>query len=132
MKKILFSAVQAQADRLLSSPQTLRFLSDPRVQKAMMQLINLRGDLHQKVSGKVQGFARNYSLVTRDDMAKLRRTVRELQNTISTLESEVTSLRATEEATGSNAEQRSSETPSKPARTPPRPKKQTKVAPKKG
>lgn len=132
MKKMLFNAVQAQADRLLSSPQTLRFLSDPRVQKAMMQVINLRGDLHQKVSGKVQGFAKNYSLVTRDDMAKLRRTVRELQNTISTLESEITSLRVREDATGSNAEKSSNKNQSKQAQTTPRPKKQTKVSPKKG
>ena len=78
-----------QAGRVLKSPTTLKVLSNPRVQRAMLQAINLRADLRQKVTVQVEDFARNHNLVTREDVAQLRRTIRELEATVATLRNEV-------------------------------------------
>jgi len=107
MMKVFIALAQSQADKVLRSPRTLQFLSDPRVQKKLMQLINLRGELRQRVSGTVQGFAKTYSIATRDDMAKVRRTMREMERTIAALQKELTILQEQE------AEKAASDAPKK-------------------
>ena len=97
MINVLIGLAQAQADKILRSPRTLQLLADPRVQKKLMQLITLRADLRQKVSGTVQDFAKSYSIATRDDMAKVRRTMREMERTIAALQKELANLREEEE-----------------------------------
>ena len=96
MMKSILELAQAQADKILRSPKTLSLLADPRVQKTIIQLINLRGELRKTVSGKVQGFAKDYSLATREDMAKMRRTIRDMERTIGTLQKELDAIKADE------------------------------------
>ena len=97
--KLIIAAAQSQADKILRSPKTLSLLADPRVQKTIIQLINLRAELRKAVSGKVQGLAKDYSIATREDMAKMRRTIREMERTISSLKKELDSIRETESTT---------------------------------
>jgi len=93
-----------QAGRVLKSPTTLKVLSNPRVQRAMLQAINLRSDIRQKVTVQVEDFARNHNLVTREDVAHLRRTIRELEATVATLRNQVTEAsERTQEAKPSKA-----------------------------
>lgn len=113
MMKVFIALAQSQADKVLRSPRTLQFLSDPRVQKKLMQLINLRGELRQRVSGTVQGFAKSYSIATRDDMAKVRRTMREMERTISALQKELSILQE-QEAQNSSSDSPKKRAPKKP------------------
>ena len=89
MIDMVFKTAQEQAEKVLRSPATLRFLSNPRVQKTMLQAINLRAEIRQKVTTQVEGFARNHNLVTREDVAKLRRTLREMEGTLAQLRVEL-------------------------------------------
>ena len=86
---MVLKTAQEQAEKVLRSPATLRFLSNPRVQKTMLQAINLRAEIRQKVTTQVEGFARNHNLVTREDVAKLRRTLREMEGTLAQLRVEL-------------------------------------------
>jgi len=51
---MVFKTAQEQAEKVLRSPATLRFLSNPRVQKTMLQAINLRAEIRQKVTTQVK------------------------------------------------------------------------------
>jgi cob(I)alamin adenosyltransferase len=87
--ELVLRTAQQQAEKILRSPATLRFLSNPRVQKTMLQAINLRAELRQRVTTQVEDFARNHNLVTREDVAKLRRTLREMESTLAQLRSDL-------------------------------------------
>ena len=89
MIDMVLKTAQEQAEKILRSPATLRLLSNPRVQKTMLQAINLRAEIRQKVTTQVEGFARNHNLVTREDVAKLRRSLREMEGTLAQLRVEL-------------------------------------------
>ena len=110
---------QRQAEKAMRSPTTMKILTNPRVQRTMMQAINLRADLHQRVTSQVQGFAKSHNLVTREDVAKLRRTLREMEGTISVLRTEL----ATETARGEAAREQAQEATSKAAKASATPRK---------
>ena len=120
MINLLIGLAQAQADKILRSPKTLQLLADPRVQKKLMQLINLRGELRQRVSGTVQGFAKSYSIATRDDMAKVRRTMREMERTIASLQKEIANLQ--EQEAEKPAPKKAAKKPSRKAAAAPKPR----------
>lgn len=111
MVKFMLFMLQGRIDSILRSPKTMMLLADPRVQKAVMQLINLRGELRQRISGTVQSFARDYSIATREDMAKLRKTVRDMERTIQTLQNELASIQAKPEAETKAPPRKSPRTP---------------------
>ena len=81
----LKSILQEQTAKTLRSPATMRLLSNPRVQQTLLKVINLRADNRQKMSSQVQEFARSNDLVTREDVVRLRRTVRDLEATVASL-----------------------------------------------
>lgn len=82
----LVSNLKKQATRAMSSQTARKVMSDPRFQRAVMKAINVRADVHKTIEGKVQGIASSYNLVTRSDVAKLRRSIRELESTVTALQ----------------------------------------------
>lgn len=85
----LVSNIKKQATKAMSSPAARKVLSDPRFQRAVLKAINVRADVHKTIEGRVQGFATSYNLVTRSDVAKLRRTIRELETTVANLKKQL-------------------------------------------
>ena len=75
--------------QLLASDTTMKVIGDPRMQAAMMRAINLRADAREVVERQVQGVAAVLDLVTRDDVASLKRTIRDLEDMVEELRDEV-------------------------------------------
>ncbi len=75
--------------QLLASDATMKVVGDPRMQAAMMRAINLRADAREVVERQVQGVAAVLDLVTRDDVASLKRTIRDLEDMVEELRDEV-------------------------------------------
>ncbi len=75
--------------QILASDATMKVVGDPRVQTAMMRAINLRADAREVVERQVQGVAAVLDLVTREDVATLKRTIRDLEDMVEELRDEV-------------------------------------------
>ena len=75
--------------QILASDTTMKVVGDPRVQSAMMRAINLRADAREVVERQVQGVAAVLDLVTREDVASLKRTIRDLEDMVEELRDEV-------------------------------------------
>lgn len=82
-------AAQQGAKSLLKSELGRKVLKSPQFQAAVMKAINTRAHARQAVTKQVQNFAKDHKLVTKADMAKLRRTVRELEATVTSLRAEL-------------------------------------------
>ena len=82
----LVSNLKKQATKAMSSQTARKVMGDPRFQRAIMKAINVRADVHKNIEGRIHGFATNYNLVTRSDVAKLRRSIRELESTVASLQ----------------------------------------------
>ncbi len=74
-----------QVGKVLASDATLKVLSSPQVKNAMVAAINLRAEARDVVELGVKQVAKQLDLVTRDDVAKLRRSVRDLQHELEDL-----------------------------------------------
>jgi polyhydroxyalkanoate synthesis regulator phasin len=86
MLDFVVSSLKKKATAAISSPAARKLMGDPRVQRTVMKAINLRADIHKRIEGQVKGFASSYNLVTRSDIATLRRTIRELESTVAALQ----------------------------------------------
>ena len=65
--------------QFMQSEAGRKLMADPRFQKAVMELFNRRAKLQRAVTKRVQAFARRHRLATRDDVAELKRRLRELE-----------------------------------------------------
>ena len=65
-----------QVGKVLASDATLKMLSSPQVKNAMVAAINLRAEARDVVEMGVKQVAKQLDLVTRDDVAKLKRSMR--------------------------------------------------------
>ncbi len=74
-----------QVGKVLASDATLKVLSSPQVKNAMVAAINLRAEARDVVESGVKQVAKQLDLVTRDDVAKLKRSVRDLQHEVEDL-----------------------------------------------
>ncbi len=74
-----------QVGKVLASDTTLKVLSSPQVKNAMVAAINLRAEARDVVELGVKQMAKQLDLVTRDDVAKLKRSVRDLQHEVEDL-----------------------------------------------
>jgi phage-related tail protein len=74
-----------QVGKVLASDATLKVLSSPQVKNAMVAAINLRAEARDAVELGVKQVARQLDLVTRDDVAKLKRSMRDLQHEVEDL-----------------------------------------------
>jgi BMFP domain-containing protein YqiC len=75
--------------QIAMSPQAMKLLSNPNVQKAMMKAINMRSDIRMTMQRRVSSFAKNMDLVTREDVSRLKQTIRDLESTVSRLKSDL-------------------------------------------
>jgi polyhydroxyalkanoate synthesis regulator phasin len=77
----------------LASDAAMKVVSDPRVQGAMLRAINMRGELREAVERRVSTIATALDLVTRDDVATLRRTIRDLEDSVEDMREELDEAR---------------------------------------
>ncbi len=73
----------------LASDAAMKVLNDPRVQTAMLRALNARGELRGAVERRVSSLATALDLATHDDVAGLRRTIRNLEDTLEELRGEL-------------------------------------------
>ena len=83
-----------QVGKVLASEATLKVLSSPQVKNAMVAAINLRAEARDVVELGVKQVARQLDLVTRDDVAKLKRSVRDLQHEVEDLRDQLATQQA--------------------------------------
>lgn len=88
----------------LGSDAAMKVVSNPRVQGAMLKALNARGELREAVERRVSTLATALDLVTRDDVATLRRTIRNLEDSLEELREELDDARSVAEAAGQQAE----------------------------
>jgi len=78
-----------QLGKLLASDTTMKVLSNPQVQQVMMKAINMRSEVRETVGKQVKVFASAFDLVTREDVATLKKKMRDMENTIDDLRAEL-------------------------------------------
>lgn len=83
-----------QVGKLLSSEATMKVLSSPQLQQAVVTAINLRAEAREALEKRVKDLAKSIDLVTRDDVAKLRRNVRDLEDHLSELREQLEQAQA--------------------------------------
>ena len=78
-----------QVGRVLASDATMKVLSNPNVQSAMMRAINFRAEARDVVEERLQGVMTALDLVTADDVAVLKRKIRDLEDQVVDLRDEL-------------------------------------------
>jgi hypothetical protein len=78
-----------QVGKVLSSDATMRVLSSPQLQNVMMTALNLRAEAKDIVEKQVREVASALELVTREDVAKLRRSIRDLEDQVADLQTQL-------------------------------------------
>ena len=94
----MFGSFQENAMKFMQSEMGRRLMANPNFQSFLMKTINTRAEVRKKVTVRVQEFAKNYKLVTRDDFAGLRRNIRDLEATVQALKAELAEANARAEA----------------------------------
>ncbi len=79
---------------VLASDAAMKVVSDPRVQGAMLKALNARGEVREAVEKRVSTLAAAFDLVTSDDVAGLRRTIRNLEDSVEELREELEAAQA--------------------------------------
>ena len=102
--KLMKNELLQKAGKLLGSPAVISLLSNPQFQEALKRAINLRSDVRDGWEGQVEGWARQFNLVTRQDLKALKRTIRELENHVAAMDYEVQQMKAREAAARAAAE----------------------------
>lgn len=74
-----------QVGRVLASDATMRVLSSPQVKTVLVKAINFRAEAREVVEKRAKDVAEALELVTRDDVARLKRSIRDLQDTVDEL-----------------------------------------------
>ncbi len=77
----------------LASDAAMKVVSNPKVQGAMLRAINARGELREAVERRVSTLATALDLVTREDVARLRRTIRDLEDSVEDMRTELEDAR---------------------------------------
>ncbi|MEY3013133.1 MAG: hypothetical protein RIT45_1868 [Pseudomonadota bacterium] len=89
----------------LASDTAMKVVSNPKVQGAMLRALNARGELREAVEKRVSTLATALDLVTREDVATLRRTIRNLEDTLEELREELDEARSTADSASKVAAQ---------------------------
>ena len=122
----------------LASDVTLKVLSNRQVQGAMLRAINVRAEARDLVESRLQGVASALDLVTHEDVASLKRIIRDMEEQIDELREELDTARADNAAEPAPAkvEEAPAPAPEKKAAAPKKkaaaPKKKAAAAKKKG
>ena len=68
-----------QGLKLMQDPRLARLLQDERVMRAMLQAIELRGRLQERIDVHVEDVARSLNLATKRELRELKRTLRRVE-----------------------------------------------------
>ncbi len=124
--------------QVLASDVTLKVLSNRQVQGAMLRAINVRAEARDLVESRLQGVATALDLVTHEDVASLKRTIRDMEDQIDELREELNTARAAKAAAAAapapepepKAARKPAKKAAKKAAAKPAAKKKKKAAPK--
>jgi len=94
MLNVLKDLAAKQVGRVLASEATLKVLTNPQFKSAIVKAINLRAEARDAVEKSVREVAGALELVTRDDVAGLRRTIRDLEDNVAELRAELQDAQA--------------------------------------
>jgi len=122
-KKVAFMG----ASRVAMNPSVLRVLSNPSVQKAFIRMINANADVQDWLAGQMQTIAKNMSLATREEVGKLKRSLRDQNAELEIMADRVAELSAKLDKMEKGMAQRTKPAPRKVAKAPAK-KAPTKVA----
>ena len=75
-----------QGMKLMSDPRVQKMMSDERVMKAVMQMMNVPGKVQSFTDDQVAKLAKAMSLATEDEVKDLKRQIRRLEEEIARLE----------------------------------------------
>jgi cell division FtsZ-interacting protein ZapD len=75
-----------QGMKLMTDPRVQKLMSDERVMKAVMQMMNVPGKVQSFTDDQVAKLAKAMSLATEDEVKDLKRQIRRLEEEISRLE----------------------------------------------
>lgn len=81
----VIKTAKEQVNSFMKSETGRKILTDPRAQRLLMKVVAVRVGVHKTVETKVQNLARAYDLPTRDDVASLRKKIRDLEKELKTL-----------------------------------------------
>lgn len=77
-----------QAGKLMSSPTTMKLLANPNVQKAMIQFFTIRANVKNQIDSQLKTTLRRFSIVTTDELNKMKKQVQTLQANVDRLKRE--------------------------------------------
>lgn len=75
-----------QGMKLMSDPRVQKIMTDERVMKAVMQMMNVPGKVQSFTDDQVARLAKAMSLATEDEVKDLKRQIRRLEEEIARLE----------------------------------------------
>ncbi|MBM4343002.1 MAG: hypothetical protein FJ100_06455 [Deltaproteobacteria bacterium] len=97
-----------QVGKVLASDAAMNVLGSPQLKQAVVTAINLRAEARDALERRVKDVATALELVTREDVAKLRRSIRDLEDHLAELQGQLAEaqadLAATKGETGPDAE----------------------------
>jgi len=78
--------ITEQSKKLLQDPRIAQAMQDPRVVKATMRAIQLRGEVQEKIDARVDELAQSLNLATKKEVRELKRTIRKMEREMSKLQ----------------------------------------------
>ncbi len=75
-----------QGVKWMSDPRITRMLQDPRIMRAVMQMMNVPGKVQSFTSEQVEKLAKTMNLATEDEVRDLKRHVRRLEEEMSRMD----------------------------------------------
>ncbi len=90
----MFSNLKEAGMKWASSPQAMKLMTNPNVQKALMKALQLPGEVRNAVQERTKAFAEYADLATRGDIQTFQRTMRDLEREIGRLKRDLDAERA--------------------------------------
>jgi glutamate-1-semialdehyde aminotransferase len=85
----MFGSLKDKGKAWATSPQAMKLLMNPKVQKAMMKAMQMPGTVRQEVTSRTHQFANYADLVTRKDVQVLTKHLRKLEREVARLNQEL-------------------------------------------
>lgn len=80
--------ITEQGKKLLQDPRIAQAMQDPRVVKATMRAIQLRGEVQERIDARVDEIAQSLNLATKKEVRELKRTIRKMEREMSKLQAD--------------------------------------------
>jgi len=93
-----------QVGKVLASDATMKVLSSKQLKTVVVKAINLRAEARDAVEQRVRDVAEKLELVTRDDVASLKRSLRDLEDHVADLRQQLDDAQSETESAQAEAE----------------------------